>query len=91
MAPRPVGTLRLRRRAEGRGDAELHFAEALEIHERLRAPYWIARTQLERARLLLTRGRPGDASNVAALLGQVNATAAHYGFGSLTRHASRLR
>ena len=40
-------------------DAEAHFAEALAIHERLRAPYWTARTHLETARMLLTRRSPG--------------------------------
>jgi hypothetical protein len=72
-------------------DAEPHFAEAMEIHERMRAPYWIARTQLEHARMLVARGGPGDGSLVGVLLDQVESTAAEYGFAGLTRHAAGLR
>jgi tetratricopeptide (TPR) repeat protein len=72
-------------------DAEAHFAEALEIHERLQAPYWIARTQLEQARMLLAGAGPDDALRAAVLLDQVEATAESYGFAALTRHASGLR
>ncbi|HEV8628084.1 MAG TPA: tetratricopeptide repeat protein [Acidimicrobiia bacterium] len=72
-------------------DAESHFSEALEIHERLQTPYWIARTHLERARMLFARGVSDDASRAAVLLDQVEATAARYGFSALTRHASGLR
>jgi class 3 adenylate cyclase/tetratricopeptide (TPR) repeat protein len=72
-------------------DAETHFAEASEIHERLQAPYWIARTQLERARMLLARRGPDDSSRAAVLLDEVEATAHEYGFAALTRHAAGLR
>jgi hypothetical protein len=71
--------------------AESHFSEAMEIHERLRAPYWIGRTHLEHARMLLARGGPGDASRAGALPDQVQATAVRYGFAALTRQASLLR
>lgn len=36
-----------------RGDASVHFGKALSIHERIRAPFFIAQTQLEWGRLLL--------------------------------------
>jgi tetratricopeptide (TPR) repeat protein len=72
-------------------DAEAHFAEAMEIHERMRAPYWIARTQLEPARMLLARGGPDDNSRSVALLDQVETTAGQYGFAALTRHSTGLR
>ena len=72
-------------------DAETHFAEALAIHERLRAPHSIARTQLEHARMLLARAGAGDTARATELLGQVEATAERYRFAALTRHASGLR
>ena len=72
-------------------DAEAHFIEAMEINERMQAPYWIARTQLEHARMLLARSRPDDTSRATAFLDQVETTAAQYGFAALARHASDLR
>jgi hypothetical protein len=72
-------------------DADAHFAEAMEIHERMRPPYWIARTQLEHARMLLARGGPEDGSRAGALLDQVESTAAEYGFAGLTRNTAGLR
>ena len=42
---------------------------------RLDAPAWLARTQLEQARLLRTRAEPGDADWARQLLGQALATA----------------
>lgn len=66
-------------------DAQSHFAEALAIHERLRAPYWIARTHLETARMLVARQSPGNAEEAAALLDQVAATATQFGFPILQR------
>ena len=71
-------------------DAEAHFAEALAIHERLRAPYWTARTHLETARMLLTRRSPGDTGKAKALLTQVDAVAAEFAFPILRRHAAEL-
>ncbi|MCA1843653.1 MAG: tetratricopeptide repeat protein, partial [Actinobacteria bacterium] len=72
-------------------DADGQFAEAMEIHEGLRAPYWIARTQLEHARMFLARRGPDDSSRAAILLDQVEAIADQYGFAGLTRHAVGLR
>jgi class 3 adenylate cyclase len=72
-------------------DAEAHFGEAMAINERMQAPYWIARTQLEHARMLLRRAGRGDASRAGALLDQIETTAARYGFAGLTRHAGVLR
>jgi hypothetical protein len=72
-------------------DAEAHFVEAMEIHERVRAPYWIARTQLEHAGMLRSRGGPSDRPRAAAFLDQVVGAGAKYGFGALTRHAAGLR
>ena len=72
-------------------DAEAHFIQAMEINERMQAPYWIARTQLEHARMLLARGDPDDASRAKALLDRVEGSAAEYGFAALTRHSASLR
>jgi len=72
-------------------DADAHFAEAIDIHQRLQAPYWIARTQLEHARMLLDRRGCDDSPRAAVLLEQVEATADEYGFAGLTRHAAALR
>jgi class 3 adenylate cyclase len=72
-------------------DADAHFAEALEIHEGLRAPYWIARTKLEQARMLDARGGPDDRARATVLLDKVEATAQEYGFAALMRHAAGLR
>jgi hypothetical protein len=68
-----------------------HLAEAMEIHERLRSPYWIARTQLEQAVLLRKRDSAGDAGRVDGLLDQVEAVAERFGFVALTRQSARLR
>ncbi|MCA1845950.1 MAG: tetratricopeptide repeat protein, partial [Actinobacteria bacterium] len=55
----------------GRHDeADDHFARAAELHRRLDAPSWLARTQLEQARLLRVRGEPGDAEWARELLDQ---------------------
>jgi class 3 adenylate cyclase/tetratricopeptide (TPR) repeat protein len=56
-------------------EAEGHFTRAAELHLRLDAPAWLARTQLEQARLLRTRHEPGDADWARQLLAQALATA----------------
>src|SRR5207247_1015523 len=42
-------------------EAERRFADAASTHERIGAPNWLARTRLEFARMLINRGRSGDA------------------------------
>ena len=71
-------------------DAESHFAEAMEIHERLRAPYWVGRTQLERARTLLIRRQPGDAELARDIVGAALATAREFSLANLDRRAAEL-
>ncbi|MDQ3946011.1 MAG: AAA family ATPase, partial [Actinomycetota bacterium] len=56
-------------------EAAHHFASAYAIHERIPAPIWLARTRLEWARMLLTRGHTGDAERAQDLLEQALATA----------------
>jgi tetratricopeptide (TPR) repeat protein len=58
-----------------RSEAEGHFARAGELHRRLDAPAWTARTQLEEARMLVGRDQPGDADWARQLLGQALASA----------------
>jgi class 3 adenylate cyclase/tetratricopeptide (TPR) repeat protein len=77
--------------ALGRFDeAEGHFSAAAAIHERIGAPAWLARTRLEWARLLGTRGQPGDAERARELLGQARATARELGLGGVERRAAAL-
>ncbi len=71
-------------------EAEGHFSAAAAIHERIGAPAWLTRTRLEWARLLGTRGWPGDAERARALLGQAQATARELGLGSVERRAAAL-
>jgi class 3 adenylate cyclase len=55
-------------------EAEAYFAAAAATHERMGAPAWLARTRLEWARMLLTRGEPGDGERAHELLSQPGAT-----------------
>ena len=49
-------------------EAEGHFEAAHRLHERLGAPLWLARGQLDHARMLLRRARPGDDPRARELL-----------------------
>ena len=60
--------------------AREHLAEALAIHTALRAPFHVARTQLEWARALLTDGGPGDAEHARKLLEEASSTARSRGY-----------
>lgn len=67
----------------GRHDvAEQHLRQSLAVHERLRAPYWIARSQIDLAALLRDLGRAGEA---AALVEEATASIDRFGFGGLHR------
>ena len=75
----------------GRCDqAEVHFAAAEAIHERIGGLSWLARGRLEWARMLLIHGEPGDAGRARALLGQVVAMAQASGFAAIERRAAAL-
>jgi tetratricopeptide (TPR) repeat protein len=69
-------------------DAKGHFTEALDVSQRLTSPYWIARTQIARARVLL--GDQGKAGDAATLLAEALSTARQYGFGVLREAAEAL-
>ena len=69
--------------------AEAHFREALEIHRRLRAPYWIASTQIEWARLLALPGAVLS-DHTDALLREASQTADDFNFSELRRRSEVL-
>jgi class 3 adenylate cyclase/tetratricopeptide (TPR) repeat protein len=71
-------------------EAEKLFAIAHDVHERLRAPYWIARGQLDHADLCLVRRASGDVARVQQLARSAQATATEYGFASLEDRAAVL-
>jgi hypothetical protein len=66
-------------------DAEAHFAEALVVHQRLRAPFFIAETELAWGRLL-AGSRPGRST---PLLVDAAELAARYGYRRVQRLASQ--
>jgi tetratricopeptide (TPR) repeat protein len=71
-------------------EAERRFAEAAATHERIGAPIWLARTQLEWGRMLLGRARPGDAERAREFLSQAVTTARERGLANIERRAVRL-
>jgi class 3 adenylate cyclase/tetratricopeptide (TPR) repeat protein len=71
-------------------DGDQHFARAAELNERLQAPFHLARTQLEWARMLHERTNPGDRDRAKELLERARSTAALYGCAQVERRANRL-
>jgi class 3 adenylate cyclase/tetratricopeptide (TPR) repeat protein len=71
-------------------DAEVHFVEAHAMHERIGAPYWLAVTRVDWAKMLRRRARPGDRERARAMLDQALATAREYGFGGVERQTMQL-
>jgi eukaryotic-like serine/threonine-protein kinase len=65
------------------GDAEHHFADALAMHERMRARPLIARTQHDWAEMLLARDAAGDRAHALTLLGHALGVARELGMESL--------
>jgi class 3 adenylate cyclase/tetratricopeptide (TPR) repeat protein len=70
--------------------AEEWFAIAHDIHQRLQAPYWTARGQLDHADLCLVRRADGDLERAGELITTAAAIAAEYGCGGLTERAAAL-
>jgi DNA-binding SARP family transcriptional activator len=54
-------------------DAARHFEDALVMNERIGARPWLARTQDDYARMLLSRGDPGDVEKARGLLDSARA------------------
>jgi DNA transposition AAA+ family ATPase len=71
-------------------DAEEHFTFAANLHERIGAPVWLARTRVESARMFLARRAPGDADRADKVLGQALATARKLGLAKVERDAAAL-
>jgi hypothetical protein len=63
--------------------AEQHFEAALDIDERLQAWPWLAHTQHEFARMLLTRGQGADRGRSETLLTEAMVSAKRFGMASL--------
>jgi class 3 adenylate cyclase len=71
-------------------EAETHFSSATAFHARIGAPIWLARTRLERGRMLLDRQGPADFERAQALLRQALATAHELGLAKVKRQATEL-
>jgi class 3 adenylate cyclase/tetratricopeptide (TPR) repeat protein len=71
-------------------EADTRFRTAAETHTRIGAPIWLARTQLEWARLLLRRAAPGDRDQARLLLGQALDTAHRLDLATVARRAATL-
>ncbi len=71
-------------------DADDHFNAAHRHHERLGAPVWLAHGQSDHARMLLSRGRPGDRSRAAQLAASARAGFRALGLSMYGARASAL-
>jgi hypothetical protein len=67
-----------------RDDASVHFGKALSIHERIRAPFFIAQTQLEWGRLL----RDTEPDRARGMLTSARDLAATHGCARVERLAA---
>lgn len=80
----------LARTLGGLDHANVHFAAAAAMHERIASPPRLARTHLEWGQTLLARGDPGDAERARHLLQRALAAARQLRFGTVERRASGL-
>ncbi len=71
-------------------DAERHLLAATQIHERLRANLFLARTWMNHGQMLLMRDDPGDRERAAELLRDAVALAREHGGGAVVRDAEAL-
>jgi DNA-binding SARP family transcriptional activator/class 3 adenylate cyclase/DNA polymerase III delta prime subunit len=70
--------------------ADAHFATAAATHERIGATIWLARTQVEWARMLLARNEPGDDKRAGELLNQAVITGVDLELAAIEREARSL-
>jgi DNA-binding CsgD family transcriptional regulator len=70
--------------------SETHFESALALNRRLGARTWLAHTELEYARMLLTRRAGGDRVRAGELLGEAAALADAAGVRSVSARIARL-
>jgi class 3 adenylate cyclase len=71
-------------------EAEDHFRCAHELGRRLGAKFFVARTELLWARMLLGRDAPGDRGRAGQLLHSASAAGAAHGYGVVERRAREL-
>ncbi|KAA1247991.1 hypothetical protein F0Q45_22070 [Mycobacterium simiae] len=71
-------------------NAELHFAAATELHDRIGAPLFEARNQLYWAQLLLSRNADADQPRALAMLYRARDTARDLGGTAIVRHTTHL-
>jgi tetratricopeptide (TPR) repeat protein len=70
--------------------AELHFGDALATSERIGAPPHVARTHVDRARMLFSRAAPGDAEQALELLATAKPLAERMGMAGLIADIAAL-
>jgi len=68
--------------------AEAHFTQALAIHQRLHAPFHLARTHLEWGRMLVARNQPRDADAARVHLESARDLARRYGCALVEQRAT---
>jgi tetratricopeptide (TPR) repeat protein len=71
-------------------DAERHFDDAIAMNTRMGARPWVARTQLDYARMLLRRDSAGDRTRARELLETARAAARDMGMAGVERDCGRL-
>jgi tetratricopeptide (TPR) repeat protein len=71
-------------------EAEEHLRQAADLNAALRAPIWVARSELATARVLLARDGVQDRERGRALLERAAATAQRLGSATLARRAASL-
>jgi len=72
------------------GVAERHFADAVTMHERMRARPWLARTQLAWGGMLLARGEEGDLQRARERLAEAIVEADALGMAAVAERARAL-
>ena len=74
----------------GQGEARRHFEDALEANVRMGARSWVAHTQHDFARMLLTTGQEHDLERALELLHAARSTAEELGMPALLRRMAPL-
>jgi hypothetical protein len=72
------------------GQADEHFDQAMTIHQRFQAPFFLARTILHRAQLCARRSTSGDAEHMRQLRAETLTLARQHGYAGLEREAEAL-
>ena len=76
----------------GRPDEAVeHHEAALEVHERMRARGWAARSRYDLARALLARAAEGDVARAAGLIGEAFSAAHNLGMPKLLEEALAVK